>query len=54
MRRFLIEYIDGGEVKAEYVTASTSTAACRKLADKLRKRRMPVTLNLSRISEVRL
>lgn len=54
MRRFLIEYIQSGETKAEIICAPTSIRACKLLADKLRKRGMPVALNVSRISEVRL
>lgn len=54
MRRFLIEYVQHGEIKAEFICASTSTQACKLLADKIRKRGKPVTLQVSRISEVRL
>lgn len=54
MRRFLIEYVQAGEIKAEYICAATSMRACKMLADKLRKRGKPVSLQVSRISEVRL
>lgn len=54
MRRFLIEYVQSGEIKAEVICAATSTRACKVLADKLRKRGRPVMLQVSRISEVRL
>lgn len=53
MRSFMIDYKLGDTIHTEIVKARSSIEACKVLIDTLRKRGMPVNLNISRIQMLR-